>query len=103
MANNRRRLQGRVVSNKMEKTVVVAVERRRMHRLYKKVVSVTKKVMAHDESNAIPIGALVRVVESQPFSKNKRWVVETVLETPDIIVGPVDASLTDAETTSEEA
>lgn len=103
MANNRRRLQGRVVSNKMEKTVVVAVERRRMHRLYKKVVSVTKKVMAHDESNAIPIGALVRVVESQPLSKNKRWVVETVLETPDIIVGPVDASLTDAETTSEEA
>jgi small subunit ribosomal protein S17 len=103
MANNRRRLQGRVVSNKMEKTVVVAVQRRRMHRLYKKVVSVTKKVMAHDESNALPIGALVRVVESQPLSKNKRWVVETVLETPDIIVGPVDASLTDVESTSGEA
>jgi small subunit ribosomal protein S17 len=101
MANNRRRLQGRVVSNKMEKTVVVAVERRRMHRLYKKVVSVTKKVMAHDESNALPIGAIVRVVESKPLSKNKRWVVETVLETPDVIVGPVDASLTDAETTEE--
>lgn len=101
MANNRRRLQGRVVSNKMEKTVVVAVERRRTHRLYKKVVSVTKKVMAHDESNAIPLGALVRVVESKPLSKHKRWVVETVLETPDIVVGPVDASLTDAETTEE--
>lgn len=97
MANNRRRLQGRVVSNKMDKTVVVAVERRKMHRLYKKVVISTKKLMAHDESNAIPMGAVVRVVESQPLSKNKRWVVEQVLETPDIVFGPVDAGLNDAE------
>lgn len=82
MANNRRRLVGRVVSDKMEKTVVVAIERRTMHRVYKKVVASTKKVMAHDESNAIPIGALVRIVESKPLSKNKRWVVEAVLENP---------------------
>ena len=80
MPNTRRRLVGTVVSNKMEKTVVVAIERRKMHPIYKKVVRTTKKIMAHDESNAIEIGALVRVVESRPLSKNKRWVVEEVLQ-----------------------
>ncbi len=80
MANKRRRLVGRVVSDKMQKTVVVAIERRKMHRVYKKVVKTTKKVMAHDESDAIGIGALVQVVESKPLSRHKRWVVEKVLE-----------------------
>lgn len=80
MANNRRRLVGRVVSDKMDKTVVVAIERRKMHPIYKKVVKLTKTVMAHDESNAIKVGALVRVVESKPMSKNKRWAVEAVLD-----------------------
>ena len=78
MANKRRRLVGRVVSDKMEKTVVVEIQRRRMHRVYKKVVGSTKKVMAHDDSNAIPVGSVVRIVESKPLSKNKRWVVEAV-------------------------
>ncbi len=80
MANARRRIIGRVVSNKMEKTVVVAIEGRKMHPIYKKVVKTTKKVMAHDETNSIKEGALVRIVESRPLSKNKRWVVEEVLE-----------------------
>jgi small subunit ribosomal protein S17 len=64
----------------MDKTVVVAIERRKLHPIYKKVVRTTKKVMAHDESNSIEIGALVRVVESKPLSKHKRWVVEAVLQ-----------------------
>ncbi len=81
MPNNRRRLVGRVISDKMDKTVVVAIERRKTHPIYKKVVKLTKKVMAHDESNSVQVGALVRVVESKPLSKNKRWVVEEVLET----------------------
>ena len=80
MPNTRRRLEGRVVSNKMDKTVVVAIERRKLHPIYKKVVRTTKKIMAHDESNTIEIGALVRVVESRPLSKRKRWVVEEVLQ-----------------------
>jgi small subunit ribosomal protein S17 len=80
MPNTRRRLEGRVVSNKMDKTVVVAIERRKMHPIYKKVVRTTKKIMAHDESNEIEIGALVRVIESRPLSKHKRWVVEEVLQ-----------------------
>lgn len=87
MANNRRRLVGRVVSDKMEKTIVVEIERRKMHRVYKKVVITTRRVMAHDESNEIPVGALVRIVESRPLSKRKRWAVETVIATnADIVV-----------------
>jgi len=91
MANTRRRLVGRVVSDKMDKTVVVAIERRKMHRVYKKIVVSTKKVMAHDESNAVQVGSLVRIVESQPLSKNKRWSVETVLEAPDSILPSAEA------------
>ncbi len=96
MPTNRKRLQGRVVSDKMEKTVVVAIERRKLHRVYKKIVTSTKKVMAHDESNAIPEGAVVRLVESKPLSKNKRWVVEAVLELP-----VVDEVATDNDTQGE--
>jgi small subunit ribosomal protein S17 len=80
MANNRKRLVGRVVSDKMDKTVTVAIERRSTHPLYQKVVSSTKKVKAHDESNAVPLGAIVQLVESKPLSKTKRWVVEKVLQ-----------------------
>jgi small subunit ribosomal protein S17 len=97
MPNNRKRLIGRVVSDKMDKTVVVAIERRKLHRVYKKVITFTKKVMAHDESNTVEAGSVVQVVESKPISKNKRWVVEKVLEGPggrvlEPIVGVVDVS-----------
>ncbi len=81
MPNNRKRLVGTVVSDKMQKTVVVAIENRKMHPVYHKVVTSTKKVMAHDETGA-GIGALVRIVQSRPISKRKRWVVEAVLEAP---------------------
>lgn len=85
MANNRRRLIGRVVSDKMDKTVVVEIERRKTHPVYKKVVRSTQRLMAHDESNAIKVGAVVRIVESKPLSRHKRWVVETVMEEPDVV------------------
>lgn len=106
MANNRRRLMGRVVSDKMDKTVTVLLERRTMHRVYKKVVASSRKVLAHDESNSIPVGAMVRIVESKPLSKRKRWVVEEVLSTPDLIemsetVGTVTIQPEEAETPSE--
>lgn len=79
MPNERRRLVGRVISNKMQKSVVVAIELRKLHPIYKKVVKETKKIMAHDESDALEVGAVVRVVESRPLSRRKRWVVEEVL------------------------
>jgi small subunit ribosomal protein S17 len=67
----------------MEKTVVVEVQTTKRHPLYKKVIRTSKKYMAHDESNAIPVGAVVRIVESRPISKTKKWAVEAVLQTPE--------------------
>lgn len=93
MPNSRRRLVGRVVSDKMDKTVAVLIERRKMHRVYKKVVQTSKKILAHDESNTIPVGAVVRVVESKPLSKRKRWVVETVLSNPGEELPAADAAM----------
>ena len=73
----KRVLQGVVVSDKNDKTIVVEVERRYTHPLFKKVVRRTKKYHAHDENNAFKVGDRVEIVESAPISKNKRWVVLT--------------------------
>jgi small subunit ribosomal protein S17 len=73
----KRVLQGVVVSDKNDKTVVVEVERRYTHPLFKKTVRRTKKYHAHDEANKFKIGDRVEIVESAPISKNKRWVVLT--------------------------
>jgi len=85
MTNNRRRLIGRVIRNSMEKTVVVEVATTKRHPLYKKVIRTSKKYMAHDETNAIPVGAMVRIVESRPISKTKKWAVEKVLEADEVV------------------
>ncbi len=76
--NERRRLTGVVVGNKMQKTAVVEVTRTYRHRLYKKVVSSHNRHMAHDELDC-QMGDQVVIVESKPLSKNKRWVVEKIL------------------------
>jgi small subunit ribosomal protein S17 len=80
MQTQRRTLEGRVVGNKMDKTVVVRVDRLYRHRTYKKVVRAAKKFKAHDEQNACQVGDLVRIVESRPMSREKRWVVQEILE-----------------------
>ncbi len=72
--------QGKVVSNKMQKSIVVAVERQVMHPLYKKYFRQTKKFMAHDENNDCQIGDVVRIIESRPLSARKRWVLLEVVE-----------------------
>jgi len=71
---------GRVVSDKMEKTVVVAVETRRRHPLYHRLVRHLSKFMAHDEENRCKVGDLVRIVETRPLSRFKCWRVAEVLE-----------------------
>ena len=71
----KRILQGVVVSDKNDKTVVVEVERRYTHPLLKKTVRRSKKYHAHDEANSFKVGDQVRIEESPPFSKKKRWVV----------------------------
>ena len=70
---------GKVVSNKMDKSIVVTVERRVKHRLYKKFFKKTTKFMAHDEKNECTIGDTVKIMETRPLSKMKRWrLVEVV-------------------------
>jgi small subunit ribosomal protein S17 len=71
---------GRVVSDKMQKTVVVAIERRVPHPVYGKMVTYTSKLKAHDEENAAKTGDLVRIAETKPLSKDKRWRLVEIVE-----------------------
>lgn len=71
---------GKVVSDKMDKTVVVAVENRVKHPLYKKIVKRTLKLKAHDENNECKIGDKVQVMETRPLSKDKRWRLVEIVE-----------------------
>ena len=77
--NARKSRTGIVVSDKMEKTVVVAIERRVPHPIYGKMITRTKRLKAHDEENSAKVGDTVRIVETRPLSKDKRWrLVEIV-------------------------
>lgn len=76
----KRQLSGYVVSNKMDKSVTVKVERLVKHPLYKKYIRRHKKYMAHDERNECQVGDRVLILESRPLSKNKRWRVSRVME-----------------------
>lgn len=79
-AKNIRTLQGRVVSNKMDKSIVVAIERRVKHPLYGKYMNRTTKVHAHDEDNTCREGDLVTIRETRPVSKTKSWALVEVIE-----------------------
>ncbi|MAW63215.1 MAG: 30S ribosomal protein S17 [Acidobacteria bacterium] len=73
-------IQGVVVSDKMDQSVVVAVERRVRHRLYGKIQRRTSKFMAHDSGNAAKMGDVVAIIETRPLSRRKRWAVTRVVE-----------------------
>ena len=95
---NRRTLVGVVVSDSNDKTVVVSVERRSPHRLYRKVITRTKKYHVHDEENTASSGDIVRIIESQPRSKLKRWDLDEILIGRDIAevqATELDASFVD--------
>ena len=79
-ANRRRIKQGRVASNKMDKTIVVVAETRVPHRVYAKVVRQSRRYKAHDEQNTCNIGDVVRIQECRPLSKDKRWRLLEVVE-----------------------
>ena len=78
--NLRKTRVGKVVSNKMDKTIVVAIEDHVQHPLYKKIVKKTYKLKAHDEKNECNIGDTVKVMETRPLSKDKRWRLVEVVE-----------------------
>lgn len=77
---NKKIYSGIVVSDKMDKTIVVAIEQRKLHRLYKKYVINTKKVKAHDEKNEAKSGDKVKVIQSRPISKEKCWQLLEIVE-----------------------
>jgi len=92
--NRKKTLVGHVVSDKMDKTVVVAVESRKPHPLYKKILKRQVKLKAHDENNACQVGDMVRIVESRPLSKTKHWrVVEIVSKGKVAEIQPNDSDL----------
>ena len=78
--NLRKTRVGKVVSNKMDKTIVVAIEDHVKHPLYKKIVKRTYKLKAHDENNECQVGDTVKIVETRPLSKDKCWRVVEILE-----------------------
>lgn len=80
MTNNIRTQQGRVISDKMEKSIVVAIERRVKHPLYGKFIKRTTKLHVHDENNECGIGDLVEIKQSRPLSKTKSWTLVRVIE-----------------------
>lgn len=78
--NHRKVLRGYVVSDKMDKTVIVAVDDRRKHQLYSKVMTHTKRVKAHDETNEVHVGDLVSIMETRPLSATKHFRVVEIIE-----------------------
>ncbi len=78
--NNRKEKVGKVVSDKMQKSITVLVERKVKHPMYGKFMTKSKKFMAHDEENNAGIGDTVRIAETRPLSKNKRWRLVEILE-----------------------
>jgi small subunit ribosomal protein S17 len=78
--NDRKTQVGKVVSDKMEKTIVVAVETYKKHDLYHKRIKYTKKFKAHDENNEAKIGDVVKISETRPLSKDKRWRLVEIVE-----------------------
>lgn len=77
-------IQGTVVSDKMQKTIVVSVTRKKKHRLYHKVVTVTEHYKAHDENNTCRLGDVVRIEECRPMSKDKRWRLIEIMTRGDV-------------------
>ena len=75
----KRTLEGRVVSDKMEKTRILEVEERHMHKRYKKIIRRTKRFKFHDEENRSHVGDIVQVLESRPLSKDKHWRLVTIV------------------------
>ncbi len=88
-------LQGVVVSDKMDKTVVVNVARRKQHPLYRKVINRSRRFKAHDAANECNVGDIVRILETRPISRDKRWRVIEILERGDVAeVSPEDIGRT---------
>ena len=85
MKKNQKNKTGKVISDRMDKTIIVSVETLRRHPFYKKVVRQSSKFKVHDEDNACKIGDTVRIVETRPLSKEKRWRVVEILAKKELV------------------
>ncbi|HEX7365213.1 MAG TPA: 30S ribosomal protein S17 [Dehalococcoidia bacterium] len=85
MKENRKTRTGTVVSDKMDKTVVVVVQSLRRHKLYKKVIRHTSKFKVHDETNKCKVGDVVKIVETRPLSKEKNWRVIEIIGRREVV------------------
>jgi small subunit ribosomal protein S17 len=107
--SHRQQKVGTVVSNKMNKTIVVAVESLKKHRIYKRTYKQTKRFQAHDEENTCQVGDVVRIEETRPLSKMKHWrLIEIVkrgsgIVPVDVVLAEVDPDLTSATSDDEES
>jgi small subunit ribosomal protein S17 len=92
----RKEVVGEVISNRMNKTIVVEVTRKKSHPLYRRVISIGKKFYAHDEKNEAHVGDVVRLEETRPLSKLKRWRLKEIIRktalVPEVVTGPEDTS-----------
>ncbi len=86
----RKTVVGNVVSTKMHKTIVVEVERRKAHPLYRRVIRTTKKFYAHDEKNTAHVGDVVRLEETRPLSKLKRWTLQEIIRQAALVADVVE-------------
>ena len=98
---SQRIIQGTVVSNKMDKTVVVSVGRKKKHPLYHKVMSVTERYKAHDDDNGCKLGDVVRIQECRPLSKDKCWRVVQIISRGDVADVAPDSIGRDIEATAQ--
>ena len=94
---------GRVVSNKMDKTVVVAVETRRHHPLYKKIIKRVVKFKAHDENKECGLGDMVRIIETRPLSREKRWRVAEIITKGEVVKAQPATEVKEVQPHPEEA
>ncbi len=97
LASRRNEKVGQVVSTKMQKTIVVAVEMRKAHAKYKRIVRTTKKFYAHDEQSSARLGDVVRIRETRPLSKLKRWSLEEIVRRSTLSQLEDTANLTEVE------
>ena len=92
----RKEVVGEVISNRMNKTIVVEVTRKKSHPLYSRVISIGKKFYAHDEKNEAHVGDVVRLQETRPLSKLKRWRLKEIIRktalVPEVVTGPEETS-----------
>ena len=91
----RKELIGKVVSNKMQKTIVVEVTRKKAHPMYGRVIAIRKKFYAHDEKNETHVGDVVRIEESRPLSRLKRWTLKDIVQKTALV--PEVAALADVD------